>query len=216
MTLHAVSTWVFDLDNTLYPRSARLFDQIEAKMEAFICNFLTISVQEAKSLRSTYWSQYGTTLRGLMEVNGMEPEPFMKDVHDIDLSHLLIDDGLAKAITGLPGRKIVYTNGSRRHAERVLDARGLADCFDALYGVEHADYVPKPRAEAFQKIISKDGFDPQKAAMFEDEERNLEVPHSLGMGTILVGETRTAPYTQFETHDLTDFLSQWQEDGRAV
>jgi len=178
-------------------------------MEAFICEFLTISTQEARALRATYWHEYGTTLRGLMEVNGMKPEPFMEDVHDIDLSHLLTDTSLAHAISTLPGRKIVYTNGSRGHAERVLEARGLENCFDALYGVEHADYVPKPRAEAFAKIIAKDGFDPKFAAMFEDEERNLEVPHTLGMGTILVGETRTAPYTQFETHDLTDFLSQW-------
>ena len=211
MPLRSISTWVFDLDNTLYPRSARLFDQIEERMEDFICDFLSVGLDEARRLRSHYWKKYGTTLRGLMEEHRMDPEPFMHAAHDIDLAHLDPDPSLAEAIAGLPGRKIVYTNGSKKHAERVLAARGLSDPFDALYGVEHADYIPKPRADAFARVFAQDGLDPASAAMFEDEERNLEVPFELGMATILVGEERRAAYTQFETHDLQGFLSQWQK-----
>lgn len=210
MPLSSISTWVFDLDNTLYHPSARLFDQIEVRMEDCICDHLGISRTDASKLRAKYWKTYGTTLRGLMEEHALEPEPFLDAVHDIDLSHLEPDPTLAAAIAALPGRKIIYTNGSRKHAEGVTLARGLSDVFDAMYGVEHANYVPKPRAEAFAEIIRKDGFAPEKAAMFEDEERNLEVPKALGMATILVGQTRKAAYTEFETQDLTGFLSQWQ------
>lgn len=208
MSLQSVTTWVFDLDNTLYPREARLFDQIEILMEDFICNFLGIERAEASQLRSAYWKSHGTTLRGMMDEHDMPPDGFLDHVHNIDLSHLEKAPDLAAAITALPGRKIIYTNGSRRHAERVTAARGLDGLFDALYGIEHAGLIPKPHAEAYAHIIAQDGFDPKTAAMFEDEERNLEVPRSLGMGTILVGANKTQGYTQHDTSDLTAFLSQ--------
>lgn len=216
MALQSVTTWVFDLDNTLYPKEARLFDLIEVKMEAFICNFLGVDGEAARHLRAKYWKSHGTTLRGLMDEHDMPPDAFLYDVHEIDLSRLQPEPLLAQAISDLPGRKIVYTNGSRRHAERVTAARGLTGVFDALYGVEHAQYIPKPRAEAFDHIVRLDGFDPASAAMFEDEERNLEVPRALGMATILVGGAKTQSYTQFETDDLRAFLSHWQSPVRSI
>lgn len=204
-----VRAWVFDLDNTLYPPTDRLFDQIEVKMRDFVMDAVGVDAVEADRLRVQYWQTYGTSLAGLMHEHGVPPWPFLHDVHQIDLSHMTKDMALAAMIKDLPGRKIVYTNGTEPYAQNVLKARGLDGLFDAIYGVEHANYVPKPRAEAFEQIFATDGIDTQNAAMFEDELRNLEVPHAMGMRTIHVAETRQdAPYLHHHTHDLTAFLQE--------
>ncbi len=202
-----VTTWVFDLDNTLYPPSARLFDQIQTRMTEFIMDLLSLSEPEAQTLRRTYWQTHGTTLNGLMREHDMAPEPFLSAVHDISLDHLAPDEGLRSAIAALPGRKIIFTNGSRRHAERVSAARGLSDSFDAVYSIEDTGFHPKPEPHAYAQIFGKDPIDPVKAAMFEDEARNLEVPHRLGLRTVHVGPPTEAPYIHASTPDLTGFLS---------
>jgi putative hydrolase of the HAD superfamily len=204
-----IRAWVFDLDNTLYPPGADLFDQIEAQMNAFIVNELRITAEEAAVLRTRYWRDHGTTLAGLMAHHDMAPEVFMEVVHDIDHSALIPDPVLRARIVALPGRKIIYTNGSRKHAERVTAARGLDGIFDAIYGVEHAGYVPKPNPDAFARIFAADGLSPATAAMFEDDPRNLAVPHDLGMRTVLVGpKVPDAPHIHHQTEDLSDFLSR--------
>ncbi|MEM1101256.1 MAG: pyrimidine 5'-nucleotidase, partial [Pseudomonadota bacterium] len=180
-------TWVFDLDNTLYPPEARLFDQIELRMASFISRRLSVSDEVAHDLRSRYWADHGTTLAGLMAHHDVEPGEFLADVHDIDFTGLSPHPPLADALDGLPGRKIIFTNGDVPYARNVLAAIGLAERFDALYGIEHARYVPKPAAEAFEAIIALDGLAPERAVMFEDTQRNLEVPHALGMTTVYVG-----------------------------
>ncbi|MBC7158087.1 MAG: pyrimidine 5'-nucleotidase, partial [Rhodobacteraceae bacterium] len=129
-----VRAWVFDLDNTLYPPAARLFDQIEVRMTAFVMASLGVGKAEADRLRKDYWARYGTTLAGLMREHGVDPGPYLHEVHDISLDHLRPDPALAAGIAALPGRRIVYTNGSRPYAERVLAARGLGAVFDAVYG----------------------------------------------------------------------------------
>lgn len=205
-----VTHWVFDLDNTLYPPAVRLFDQIEVKMTDYMVQLLDIEPAAANELRQHYWQTYGTTLAGLMQEHDIAPDPFLHDVHQIDFSALMPDPKLAEAIAALPGRKIIYTNGTAPYAREVLSARGLNDLFDAIYGVEHANYYPKPKAEAYEKVFKRDGLIPQQAAMFEDEARNLAVPASLGMRTVLVHGTRAADagYIDYETHDLTAFLRQ--------
>ncbi|MDD9921385.1 MAG: pyrimidine 5'-nucleotidase [Boseongicola sp.] len=204
-----ISTWVFDLDNTLYPPEARLFDQIEVRMTDWVARTLNITKTEADGLRTEYWHKYGTTLAGLMEVHGADPLPYLEDVHEISLEHLAHDALLAASIEALPGRRVVYTNGSRRHAERVLQARGLTEVFHAVYGVEHANFRPKPEIAAFEAIFARDGIEPTRAAMFEDEPRNLEAPHALGMATVHVGpEPVTADFIHHSTNDLAGFLSQ--------
>ncbi|WP_417250054.1 pyrimidine 5'-nucleotidase [Celeribacter sp.] len=207
-----VTTWIFDLDNTLYPPSAGLFAQIEPRMTAWVAKELGVDTQEANRLRDTYWKDYGTTLSGLMKLHGTDPAPYLTYVHDIDFTVLARDAELHAAITALPGRKIVYTNGSEPYAQRVLDARGLAGIFDAVYGIEHADFHPKPMAEAFDTVVRRDGIDTGKAAMFEDDPRNLEVPHALGMKTVHVSpiEARAiAPHIHHHTDDLAPFLRQF-------
>lgn len=202
-----VTQWVFDLDNTLYPPEARLFDQIEVKMSAYVMASLGVDQTTADQLRRDYWRDYGTTLAGLMREHNVDPRPYLFDVHDIDLSHLNKDPALAAAIDTLPGRKIVYTNGTAPYARQVLAARGLDQVFEAVYGVEEANFLPKPELEAFETIFALDGIQPRQAAMFEDEARNLQVPHSLGMQTIHVAPAPvTAPYLQHHTNNLRQFL----------
>ena len=204
-----VAHWVFDLDNTLYPPEARLFDQIEARMTAFVMEALRVSRAEADRLRVAYWRAHGTTLAGLMEEHGVEPGPYLEAVHDIDLAPLEADAALAARIRDLPGRRIVYTNGSAPYAERVLAARGLDGLFDAVYGVEHAGFQPKPRRAAFEAVFARDGVETTRAAMFEDDPRNLAEPHAMGMRTVHVApEPQAAEHIHHHTDDLGGFLAK--------
>ena len=207
--LSHIATWVFDLDNTLYPPSARLFDQIEARMNAWVARTLRVDPPEADRLRGHYWTTYGTTLAGLMAEHGMEPGPYLQDVHDISFAGLTRDPQLAAGIAALPGRRIIYTNATRSYAQKVLEARGLSGLFDAIYGVDEAQYVPKPERRAFETIFALDGLDPSRAAMFEDDARNLIAPHDMGMATIHVAPTAApAPHIHHHTDDLGGFLSR--------
>ncbi len=204
-----VTAWVFDLDNTLYPPSARLFDQIEVRMTAWVMRELNIDRTKADRLRRHYWETHGTTLAGLMREHGADPGPYLSDVHDISLAALQPDPELAARIADLPGRRIVYTNGCAPYAERVLAARGLSGLFDAIYGVEHAGFRPKPEREAFEAIFAADGLAPDRAAMFEDDPRNLAAPHAMGMRTVHVApDAAPAPHIEHHTDDLCAFLSQ--------
>jgi putative hydrolase of the HAD superfamily len=204
-----VDTWVFDLDNTLYSPHLRLFDQIEVKMTQFVMDTLGVDHAEADRLRAQYWRDHGTTLAGLMNVHGMAPEQYMIDVHDIDMSTLTPDLHLRAHITALPGRKIIFTNGSAPYAERVADARGLSGIFDAVYGVEHAGYTPKPAREAFEAVFAADGLTAQTAAMFEDDPRNLAQPHAMGLRTVLVApDPHEADHIHHHTNDLSGFLAR--------
>lgn len=203
-----VTTWVFDLDNTLYPPQFRLFDQIELRMTAWVMQALHVTEERANHLRQHYWQTYGTTLAGLMREHNIEPAPYLTDVHDIDFSVLPADPALARAIAALPGRRIIYTNASAPYAQKVLQARGLSGLFDGVYGVEHAGFLPKPEAAAFERIFALDGLDPTRAAMFEDDPRNLSAPHAMGMCTVHVApEPLQAAHIQHYTDDLAGFLN---------
>ncbi len=208
-SLAHVRHWVFDLDNTLYPPEARLFDQIEVRMTEFVMQALGVTHREADRLRRHYWQKYGTTLAGLMREHGVDPAPYLADVHEISLEHLAPDPGLAKVIAALPGRKIVHTNGSAAHAERVLAARGLAHVFDACFGIEHADFHPKPEARAFEVVFVRGRVEPSRAAMFEDDARNLEAPHAMGLRCIHVApRPARSPHVHHHTADLRAFLEK--------
>jgi putative hydrolase of the HAD superfamily len=204
-----VTHWVFDLDNTLYPPSARLFDQIEGRMRAYLMRVLNVNDTEADHLRRHYWETYGTTLAGLMREHQVDPDPFLDDVHDISFDQLQPDPTLAGLIRALPGRRIVYTNGTRPYAKQVLAARGLDGIFDAIYGVEHAEYLPKPEQGAYDRVFGTDNLNGGVAAMFEDEARNLAVPFSMGMRTVHVAPApQDLHYVDFHTDDLNGFLGQ--------
>ncbi|CTQ50184.1 pyrimidine 5'-nucleotidase [Jannaschia donghaensis] len=202
-----ITTWVFDLDETLYPSSAPLFPQIEARMVAWIMAVLGVDAPEADRLRARWWHDHGTTLAGLMREHGADPEPFLVDVHDIDFSVLSPDPDLRAALVALPGRKVIYTNGTAPYAENVLSARGLSGIWDAVHGVEHAGYVPKPDHAAFARVFARDGLTPARSAMFEDSPRNLAVPAAMGLTTVHVAPVpHVAPHIHHHTADLTKFL----------
>ncbi|MEL6979571.1 MAG: pyrimidine 5'-nucleotidase [Pseudomonadota bacterium] len=208
-----VRDWVFDLDNTLYSARHRLFDQIDQRMTAFIAETLSLEVEAANTLRAVYWREHGTTLNGLMREHGMKPARFLDYVHDIDLSAVPEDPALGAAIERLPGRKIVYTNGSRGHAARILAHLGIEAAFDAVFGIEDSAYEPKPRRAAYDRVFSLAAVEPRRAAMVEDTARNLEAPHEMGMVTVwtptecgLARDGADGAHVHFIAEDLAAFL----------
>ena len=152
--LREIDCWIFDLDNTLYPASVDLFSQINVKMSNYIMNLLDVDKIAADKMRAEYWKKYGTSLAGLMQNYKIDPDDFLSIVHDIDFSVLSKDLNLLDALNNLPGRKLIYTNGTVPYAREVLKYRGLLDVFDEIYGIEDATYVPKPSPEAFETILS--------------------------------------------------------------
>jgi putative hydrolase of the HAD superfamily len=217
-----IDAWVFDLDNTLYPPSCNLFEQIDVKMRAFITELLQVDGEEAYRLQKQYYREHGTTLAGLMKRHGIKPEKFLNFVHDIDVSVIPANEALANALQRLPGRRLVFTNGTVVHAKRVLDQIGIHDHVEDIFDIVHADFVPKPNLETFERFVAKHDIDPKRAAMFEDLDRNLAPAHALGMTTVLVraseghadpavrgwGEVPAdAAHVHFRTGDLASFLT---------
>lgn len=228
-----VCHWVFDLDNTLYPAGCNLFAQIDERMSRFIEERFDVERAEARKLQKGLYVEYGTTLAGLMHAHDVDPHEFMDYVHDIDVSALTVDGRLKDALVALPGKKFVHTNGSLLHADNVLGALGLTDVMDDIFDVEMGNWVPKPHASNYDRFKSKTGLDPRASAMFEDMVVNLEVPHAMGMRTVLI--TSDAPWIEDEpaekrpgaghedaehvhhvTSDLTSFLEALTTDKRKT
>ena len=184
--LSHVRDWVFDLDNTLYPAHCDLFAEIDSRMTDFVARFLRIEPHAARILQKQYYAQHGTTLKGLMTLHGMAPAEFLAHVHEVDLSPLPVCADLRGAIAALPGRKLIYTNGSRRHAERVTAHMQIDDLFDAMSGIEDADYHPKPDQRSYDAFCDRHGVEPGQAIFFEDMDRNLKPAHAMGFTTVLV------------------------------
>jgi putative hydrolase of the HAD superfamily len=181
--LSEIETWIFDLDNTLYPASCRLFDQIHALMTRFIAERLDLSPESALALQKTYFREHGTTLRGLMTVDRIDPDDFLAYVHEIDLSCVPPDPVLVAALAALPGRKIVHTNGSVRHAERLLEHLGIAASFCGIVDIAAAGYEPKPGFAGYHELLRRHQVAPSAAIMFEDMAKNLVPAAALGMTT---------------------------------
>ncbi len=208
-----VDTWIFDLDDTLYPRSAGLHEQMKARVVGFIADLMNLNTTEAEAIHSDYYERYGATLQGLMELHGVAPAPFLDFVHTIDLSSLSHDDLLVRALEALPGRRIVFTNSSRRHAASVLEAMKMTDLFEATYSIEDCGFIGKPQRSAYASILAAHAIDPRTSAMFDDRIGNLVVPHDLGIRTVLISPlsdptTVQAPYhVDAVTENLGSFLS---------
>ncbi|MGH7095233.1 MAG: pyrimidine 5'-nucleotidase [Stellaceae bacterium] len=181
--LDAVDTWVFDLDNTLYPASCRLFEQVQAKMNQYICARLGVSPEAAIELRRRYFLEHGTTMNGLMLVNRIDPHEFLDYVHDLDLSVVPANPALAAALTALPGRKLIYTNGSVPHAERLLGHLGISDLFSGIFDIVASDFTPKPAMAPFRVFVERYAIAPHSALMVEDMAKNLAPAAALGMTT---------------------------------
>ena len=216
----AVETWVFDLDNTLYPHHLNLWQQVDARIRDYIVGFLNVTQDEALRVQKDYYRRYGTTMRGLMEEHGLDPDKFLEVVHEIDHSPLTPDPALGAAIAGLPGRKLILTNGTRAHAEAVMHRLEIRSGFEDIFDIAAAELEPKPRAIVYDRFFARYNVDAAKAAIFEDLSRNLEVPHARGMTTVLVVPAgtrevfredwelsgRDEPHVDHVTDDLTGFL----------
>jgi putative hydrolase of the HAD superfamily len=199
-----IETWVFDLDNTLYPHHVNLWQQVDERIRDYIANFLAITHEEAFLLQKDYYKRYGTSMRGLMTVHGMKPDDFLDFVHQIDHSPLEPNVALGNAIERLPGRKLILTNGTRRHADAVLARLDLHRHFEDVFDIIAAELEPKPSAQTYDRFLQAHHVDAGKAAMFEDLARNLAVPHALGMTTVLVVPENTREV----------FREQWELEGR--
>jgi putative hydrolase of the HAD superfamily len=215
----AVNTWIFDLDNTLYPAESKLWPQVDERITLFLAQMFGLDGISARALQKYYYERYGTTLRGLMEEHLLEPAEFLDFAHQIDLTDLAPDPDLGDAIAALPGRKLILTNGSRRHAENVAGKLGIRPHFEDIYDIEASLFVPKPERKAYERFLDLHGVDPSRAAMFEDLAKNLAVPHDLGMTTVLVlprapdpfrseheQSASEADYVHHTTRDLAGFL----------
>ncbi|MEM7776091.1 MAG: pyrimidine 5'-nucleotidase [Pseudomonadota bacterium] len=196
--------WVFDLDNTLYPADCNLFAQVDQRMTAFIAEHIGIPATYARHLQKSYYRQYGTTLAGLMKIHGMKPDHFLDYVHDIDLTPVPEHPELAEAIAALPGRKLIFTAGSRKHAENVAGKLGILHLFEDIMDVVATDFVPKADADAYDRLISRHGVIGQESAMFEDMPHNLEPAHVIGMTTVLV-------HSNYPDHPVQQHMRRWTE-----
>lgn len=208
-----VETWIFDLDNTLYAASTNLFSQIDRRMTDFIAKKYGLDRETAGQVRRAYFLSHGTTLSGLMEAEGLDPHEFLSYVHDIDLAPLDPRPELAAALARLPGRRLVYTNGSQSHAERVMAKLGIDHLFEAIHDIAAAGYCPKPERAAYEALLAEHAIAAPSAAMFEDMPRNLEAPHALGMTTVLV---KGSPHVALEPHaPLPDYVHHFADDLAA-
>lgn len=181
-----IECWVFDLDNTLYPPHCDLWRKIDMRITQYMCDMFGIDGMSSRALQKYYYKQYGTTMQGLIEEYGISPGHYLDFVHDIDRSSIAADQALAAGIAGLPGRKLILTNGSRDHALKTAAQLGLDHLFEDVFDIVAANLVPKPHAAVYEMFFERHGVDPARAILFEDIERNLLVPHERGMATVLV------------------------------
>jgi len=209
-----IETWIFDLDDTLYPPEAGLLSQINQRMTDYIVRELGREPSEASEMRARYWQRYGITLAGLIEDHDVDAGHFLADTHDIDLSGLRPDPALHAALGALSGRLVVHTNGSREHADRVLDATGLGGFFEDVIALEDKALIPKPRAEAYATVLDRTGADPKSALMIEDTVGNLTVPHGLGMTTVWLTHDPVPPTPAHVDHRITDLAAFLRRHSR--
>lgn len=210
--LDGIETWVFDLDNTLYPASCNLFAQVDVRIGAFVSQLLGLPPDQARVVQKGYLAKYGTTLRGLMVEHGLSPAEYLDFVHDIDVMAIPPDPGLDQALERLPGRKLVFTNGTVAHAERVMRRLGIARHFETVFDIHAADYLPKPEPVVYDVLVRKHAIQPKRAMLFEDMARNLKPAHDLGMTTawVRVDWAWAQPGDDMShVHHVIDELTPW-------
>ncbi|TPG56023.1 pyrimidine 5'-nucleotidase [Sphingomonas glacialis] len=215
-----IRTWIFDLDNTLYPSSARLFDQIDARMTGYIADKFQVDLVEARRIQKGYFHAHGTTLAGLMAEHDVDPHAFLDHVHDIEMDVLEENAPLAAAIAKLPGRKLVFTNADVPYASKVLAKLGLGESFEAIHDVHAMDLIPKPQASAYAGLCAAFDLDPATCLFAEDMARNLAPAKAIGMTTLWVdngseqtpgGDDRS--FIDFTCADITAWLHDHTGDS---
>ena len=212
MELSNIKNWIFDLDNTLYSPEEEIFSQIDERMTKFITDKFKINNEEAFNIQKKYFLEYGTTLSGLMKKNNIDSDEFLEFVHDIDLEILKPDKKLNKIISNLPGKKFIFTNGSKKHAQNVLKKLEMNVIFDDIYDIKDSNFIPKPNMEAYTTFINKMGIDVNKSIMFEDIARNLQPAKELGIISVLI--QRDLPLRN-DKFDIKEFELLWKNNDYA-
>lgn len=214
--LQSVRSWVFDLDNTLYPTESQFLVQVERRINDYFVRSSGLEAATALSLQKTYLNDYGTSLAGLMKHYQVDPHDFLAEVHDVPLDCLSPEPALRLGLKRLEGPRLVFTNGSTAHAHRVMERLGLTDLFDGVFALEDADLIPKPDPRTFEKMLAKFGIDATTACFFEDTPKNLAPAKAIGMTTVLIGPkalTAEGDYIDFRAASLPPFLATAMLDG---
>ena len=209
----SIKYWIFDLDNTLYSGKTKVFEQVDKKMSKYISNKLNISVEEAKKIQKNYFHEYNTTLNGMIKNHKIDPDEFLEYVHDIDIDFLEKDLKLVKEMERLEGKKIIFTNGSRKHAINVTKRIGIDQCFDGIFDIVDSDFVPKPLIEPYKKLVEKHKIDPKLSVLVEDIARNLKPAYEMGMKTVWIENEEPwarkfsdSNFVNYKTNNLSEFL----------
>jgi putative hydrolase of the HAD superfamily len=216
--LRHVSTWLFDLDNTLYPVESGFMRSVEGRITDYVMKVTGLPRDESYKLQKVYLAEHGLSLTGLMIHYGVDPNEFHALFHDLSLEGLAHDPELVAAIERLPGRRLIFTNADDIHARRVLERLGLGHLFTEVFHIGSFDYVPKPDPRVFRRMVDEHDIAPAETAFFEDAERNLAPAAELGMTTVLVGPhapASTAPFIDYKTEKLADFLTAADVKGTA-
>ena len=213
--LHPIKFWLFDLDNTLYSGKTKVFEQIDKKMSKYISEKLNVDIKEAKEIQKSYFYQYNTTLYGLIKNHKINPDEFLNFVHDIDISFLKKDLDLAQELEKLDGKKIIFTNGSRKHAINITQRLGIGQYFDDIFDIVDCDFIPKPSIKPYKKLVEKHKIDPNLCVFIEDIARNLKPAYEMGMKTIWIqNEEPWAKkysddgFVNYKTNNLSEFLKK--------
>lgn len=213
-----VDSWIFDLDNTLYPVTPKLLAHIDAHMGSFVGRFLNVDAEEARHIQKSYFRKYGLTLRGLMIHHGLDPVRYFDEMTPMDLDEVAPNPALAAALRRLGGRKLIYTNASARHAEMVLERLGMDDIFEAVFDIAAADWIPKPAIDGYRVLCEHHAVEPERTAMIDDIARNLEPAAALGMTTVWMrtdAEWAQGVTPEAHIHHVTADLLHWVERVNA-
>ena len=215
-----INTWIFDLDNTLYSADSGIFQQVHQLMGEFISKNLNMDMSDAKKLQSKYYKQHGTTLRGLMDNHGIDPDHFLDEVHRLDYSIVGSNKILNEELHKLEGRKIIYTNANKKHVIDVLDRIDLSNFFDEIFDIKMANYIPKPELKPYEQIINLFNIDPESSAMFDDIAKNLVPAKKVNFTSVWIDAgyenfsddiKASKEYLDFSTRDLSLFLKDVNE-----
>ena len=212
---NSIKYWIFDLDNTLYSGKTKVFEQVDKRMSKYISDKLNISVEEAKKIQKNYFYEYNTTLNGMIKNHKINPDEFLDFVHNINIDFLQKDPALAKEIEKLNGKKIIFTNGSRKHAINVTKQIGIDQLFDDIFDIVDAEFIPKPSLEPYKKLIKKHKIDPKLCVLVEDIARNLKPAYEMGMKTVWIendepwaSKFSDNEFVNYRTDNLSEFLKK--------
>ena len=214
-SFNSIKYWIFDLDNTLYSGKTKVFEQVDKRMSKYISDKLNISVEEAKKVQKNYFHKYNTTLNGMIKNHKINPDEFLEFVHDINIDFLQKDPALGKEIEKLDGKKIIFTNGSRKHAINVSKQIGIEQLFDDIFDIVDAEFIPKPLLEPYKKLVKKHKIDPKLCVLVEDIARNLKPAYEMGMKTVWIendepwaNKFSDSEFVNYRTNNLSEFLKK--------